>query len=58
MVCKNGMLPCVKIGSKTLINWNILIHWLFSEEPVTVDKAEQTETEIGTIQPIPARLKR
>ncbi len=57
-LCKNGMLPCVKIGSKTLINWNILIHWLFSEEPVTADKTEQPETETGTIRPIPAKLKR
>lgn len=56
-LCKSGDLPCLKVGSKTLINWNVLICCLFSEEP-TADKAEPPVTESGTIRPVPARLRR
>lgn len=56
-LCKNGTLPCVKVGKKTLINWNVLINQIFSGEP-TVDKTEQSETELGIIRPVPVRLKK
>lgn len=56
-LCKSGALPCLRVGSKTLINWNVLIRCLFSEEPTT-DKAEPSVTESGTIRPVPARLRR
>lgn len=56
-LCKSGALPCIRVGSKTLINWNVLIRCLFSEEP-TADKSEPPITESGTIRPVPARLRR
>lgn len=57
-LCKSGDLPCIRVGSKTLINWNVLIRCLFSDEPPKADKAEPSQAENGTIRPVPARLRR
>lgn len=57
-LCKSGVLPCLRVGSKTLINWNILVRCLFSDKQPTTDKSEQPQTEMGTIRPVPARLRR
>lgn len=57
-LCKSGALPCIRVGSKTLINWNVLIRCLFSDEPLTTGKADQPQVESGTIRPVPARLRR
>lgn len=27
-LCKTGQIPCIKVGNKTLINWNILMEYL------------------------------
>ena len=57
-LCKSGALPCLRVGSKTLINWNVLIRCLFSDKQPTTDKSEQPQTETGTIRPVPTRLRR
>lgn len=57
-LCKSGALPCLKVGSKTLINWNLLIRCLFSDEPPKAEKAEPPKSDSGTIRPVPARLRR
>lgn len=57
-LCKSGVLPCLRVGNKTLINWNVLIRCLFSDKPPTTDRSDQPQTETGTIRPVPARLRR
>lgn len=57
-LCKSGALPCLRVGSKTLINWNVLIRCLFSKEPTPADKADPPITESGTIRPVPVRIRR
>ena len=57
-LCKSGALPCIRVGSKTLINWNVLIRCLFSDEPLIADKSELPKEETGVIRPVPARLRR
>jgi|GEM_PF-774501 len=27
-LCKTGQIPCIKVGNKTLINWNVLMDYL------------------------------
>lgn len=56
-LCKSGALPCLKVGSKTLINWNVLIRCLFSDEPLSSENNEP-QLEVGVIRPIPARIRR
>ncbi len=60
-LCKNGAIPCIKIGRKTLINWNVLMEFLMSGGV----KAEQPEPEAPVpvaaadgIRKVPARIKR
>ncbi|MDE7360748.1 MAG: hypothetical protein K2N38_02315 [Oscillospiraceae bacterium] len=57
-LCKSGALPCLRVGNKTLINWNVLIRCLFSDEPITAEKSELPKEETGIIRPVPARLRR
>ena len=26
-LCKTGQIPCIKVGNKTLINWNVLMEY-------------------------------
>ena len=31
-LCKTGQIPCIKVGNKTLINWNVLMDYLAKAE--------------------------
>lgn len=60
-LCKTGQIPCIKVGNKTLINWNVLMEYLTKGGV----KTEQAESEApvptsaaGGIRKIPTRLKR
>ena len=60
-LCKTGQIPCIKVGNKTLINWNVLMDYLTKGGV----KTEQAESEApvptstaGGIRKIPTRLKR
>lgn len=60
-LCKTGQIPCIKVGNKTLINWNVLMDYLAKGGVRT----EQSESEApvptstaGGIRKIPTRLKR
>ena len=56
-LCKTGQIPCIKVGNKTLINWNVLMDYLAKGGVRT----EQSESEApvptstaGGIRKIPA----
>ena len=60
-LCRTGQIPCIKVGNKTLINWNVLMEFLMSGGV----KAEQPEPEAPVpvaaadgIRKVPARIKR
>lgn len=60
-LCKTGQIPCIKVGNKTLINWNVLMDYLTKGGV----KTEQAESEApvptsvaGGIRKVPTRLKR
>lgn len=60
-LCKTGQIPCIKVGNKTLINWNVLMDYLAKGGV----KTEQAESEApdptsvaGGIRKVPTRLKR
>lgn len=60
-LCKTGQIPCIKVGNKTLINWNVLMDYLTKGGVRT----EQSESEApvatsvaGGIRKVPTRLKR
>lgn len=60
-LCKTGQIPCIKVGNKTLINWNVLMEYLTKGGV----KTEQSESEeplptsvAGGIRKVPTRLKR
>lgn len=60
-LCRQGTLPCLKIGSKTLISWNDLMRLLFSAEsgkPQDEVKEQPESDGYGQIRPIPARLRK
>ena len=40
-LCKTGQIPCIKVGNKTLINWNVLMDYLTKGGV----KTEQAESE-------------
>ena len=60
-LCKTGQIPCIKVGNKTLINWNVRMEYLTKGGV----KTEQAESEApvptsaaGGIRKVPTRLKR
>lgn len=60
-LCKTGQIPCIKVGNKTLINWNVLMEYLTKGGV----KIEQIESDIPVpisvkdgIRKVPTRLKR
>ena len=60
-LCKTGQIPCIKVGNKTLINWNVLMDYL-TKGGVKTEQAE-SETPVptsvaGGIRKVPPRLKR
>ena len=56
-LCKNGAIPCIKIGRKTLINWNVFYEFIQSGGTIPQPEKPVIETTVGII-PIPARIKR
>ncbi len=57
-LCKNGMLPCIRVGKKTLINWNTLVNYLFSEDLPVPDEPKPSAPSGNGIRKIPAKIKR
>lgn len=60
-LCRTGQIPCIRVGNKTLINWNVLMEFLVKGGV----KAEQPEPEehvpvsaADGIRKVPVRLKR
>ena len=56
-LCKSGAIPSIKIGRKTLINWEVF--YKYSQSGGTVQKQEKPaiETAVGII-PLPAKIRR
>lgn len=60
-LCKSGQIPCIKVGSKTLINWNVLMEYL-TKGGVRAEHEDSGEPipapAEGGIRKVPTRLKR
>lgn len=60
-LCKTGQIPCIKVGNKTLINWNVLMDYL-TKGRVKIEQAESEQplptSVAGGIRKVPTRLKR
>lgn len=62
-LCTSGAIPCVRIGSKTLINWRILMEYLNRggdvEVPAeTASIVTQPEKPADNIRRLPVKLRR
>lgn len=57
IICKNGAIPSIKVGRKTLINWDVFYKYIMSGGTVQQPEQPVIETAVG-IMPLPARIRR
>ena len=62
-LCTSGAIPCVRIGSKTLINWRILMEYLNRGGDIQVPAeamgiVAQPEKPADNIRRLPVKLRR
>ncbi len=62
-LCRTGQIPCIRVGNKTLINWNVLMEYLAkggvkAEQPEPEDEHTIPMTAADGIRKVPARLRR
>ena len=56
-LCKSGAIPSIKIGRKTLINWEVFYKYIQSGGTVQKQEKPAIETAVGII-PLPAKIRR
>lgn len=56
-LCKSGAIPSIKIGRKTLINWEVFYKYIQSGGTVQKQEKPAVETAVGII-PLPAKIRR
>lgn len=55
-LCKSGAIPCIRIGRKTLINWDIFYEFIKSGGTVRQQEDTVVESAVGII-PLPAKIR-
>ena len=60
-LCRTGEIPCIRVGNKTLINWNVLMDYLAKGGVKTEQSEPEKTVPVSTaegIRKVPAKLKR